>query len=105
MTPIGEALVNRTRRQMHNRKIVRLRFFAVAILAASAVAPVALSQSADRPWMNTNLSPEERADLVLKQMTLEEKLSLLTGMGWRTIRSGPCRLRSSPMAARDTLRG
>jgi beta-glucosidase len=31
--------------------------------------------------MNTNLSPEERADLVLKQMTLEEKLSLLHGNG------------------------
>jgi hypothetical protein len=49
MTPIGEALVNRTWRQMHNRKIGHLRFFVVAILAASAAAPVALSQSADRP--------------------------------------------------------
>jgi beta-glucosidase len=66
---------------MHNRKIGHLRFFVIAILAASAAAPVALSQSADRPWMNTNLSPEERADLVLKQMTLEEKLSLLHGNG------------------------
>jgi Fibronectin type III-like domain len=68
MTPIGEALVKGAWRQMHNRKIVRLRFFAIVILAASAAAPVALSQSADRPWMNTNLSPEERAELVLKQI-------------------------------------
>jgi beta-glucosidase len=35
----------------------------------------------DRPWMNPNLSPEERADLVLKQLTLEEKIALLHGNG------------------------
>lgn len=73
--------MNRTWRQMHNRKIGHLRFFVIVILAASGAAPVALSQSADRPWRNTSLSPEERADLVLKQMTLEEKLSLLHGNG------------------------
>jgi beta-glucosidase len=66
---------------MYNRKISPLSFFVIAVLAASAAASVALAQSADRPWMNTNLSPEERADLVLKQMTLDEKLSLLHGNG------------------------
>jgi beta-glucosidase len=35
----------------------------------------------DRPWMNKGLSPEERADLVLKQMTLDEKIDLLHGNG------------------------
>jgi beta-glucosidase len=81
MTRIGGALVNSSWRHMYNRKISHLRFFAIVILAASSAAPVALSQSADRPWMNVNLSPEERADLVLKQMTLDEKLSLLHGNG------------------------
>ena len=33
------------------------------------------------PWMNKNLTPDERADLVLKQMTLDEKISLLHGNG------------------------
>ena len=33
------------------------------------------------PWMNPSLSPDERADMVLKQMTLDEKLSLLHGNG------------------------
>ncbi len=40
----------------------------------------------DRPWMNTSLSADERADLVLKQMTLDEKIALLHGNsmpGWR----------------------
>jgi beta-glucosidase len=35
----------------------------------------------DRPWMNKSLSPDERADLVLKQMTLDEKIGLLHGNG------------------------
>ncbi len=33
------------------------------------------------PWMNKGLPPEKRAELVLQQMTLEEKLSLLHGEG------------------------
>jgi beta-glucosidase len=34
--------------------------------------------------MNTSLSPDERADLVLKEMTLEEKVALLHGVGMPT---------------------
>lgn len=33
------------------------------------------------PWMNPTLSPDERADMVLKQLTLDEKISLLHGTG------------------------
>src|SRR5581483_5870617 len=36
---------------------------------------------ADHPWMNTMLSPDERADLVLREMTLDEKIDLLHGNG------------------------
>ncbi len=36
---------------------------------------------AEMPWMNKSLSPDERADLVLKQMTLDEKIGLLHGNG------------------------
>src|SRR6266566_336749 len=32
----------------------------------------------DWPWMNTSLSPDERAALILAQMTLEEKVDMLT---------------------------
>lgn len=34
---------------------------------------------ASKPWMNTKLSAEERTRLVLKEMTMDEKLSLLMG--------------------------
>ena len=39
------------------------------------------SRSPNRPWMNTQLSPDERADLVLKEMTLDEKIDLMHGQG------------------------
>jgi beta-glucosidase len=37
--------------------------------------------NASRPWMNTSLSPDQRAAMVLKEMTLDEKISLLHGTG------------------------
>ena len=33
------------------------------------------------PWMNTTLSPDERADLLVKELTLDEKITLLHGTG------------------------
>ncbi len=35
-----------------------------------------------RPWMNAALSPDIRADLVIKEMTLDEKIQLVHGIGW-----------------------
>jgi beta-glucosidase len=51
---------------------------AVGIISATSVL---VAQDTDRPWMNSKLSPEERAELALKQMTLDEKLALLHGNG------------------------
>ncbi|MGP8252543.1 MAG: glycoside hydrolase family 3 N-terminal domain-containing protein, partial [Terracidiphilus sp.] len=50
----------------------------MGVVLGASVAP---AQNHNRPWMNPKLSPEERADLVLKQMTLDEKLALLHGNG------------------------
>jgi beta-glucosidase len=61
-----------------------LLFFAVVgLISAACFAPAQnpAPTDADRPWMNPQLSPEERADLVLKQLTLEEKIALLHGNG------------------------
>jgi beta-glucosidase len=44
---------------------------------------------ADRPWMKKTLSPDERAGLVLKQLTLDEKLQFLHGNGMRDWRDKP----------------
>src|SRR5579863_1660073 len=53
----------------------------IAALALISAASIAAAQNSDRPWMNPSLSPEKRADLVLKQLTLDEKLALLHGNG------------------------
>ncbi|HXJ86881.1 MAG TPA: glycoside hydrolase family 3 C-terminal domain-containing protein [Candidatus Binatia bacterium] len=52
----------------------------VAIGIISSVT-LARAQNTDRPWMNPKLPPEQRAELVLKQMTLDEKLALVHGNG------------------------
>jgi len=69
---------------MQTNKLSRFHRWAVFVLAGTMgllAAGSVIAQNANRPWMNSSLSPEERADLVLKQMTLEEKIALLHGNG------------------------
>ena len=59
---------------MYNRRSsFQVLLSVAAIFAASAGPTIAFAQSSDRPWMNPGLPPEERAELVLKQMTLDGK--------------------------------
>lgn len=54
--------------------------FAAAIFCISL--PHSLAQShSSHPWMNSSLSPDERASMVVKEMTLGEKITLLHGTG------------------------
>src|ERR1700752_2439771 len=74
ISPVGK--------QMQNRKFgFYLLCTVIAALGTITTTSVATAQVADRPSMNPKLSPEERADLVLKQLTLDEKLALLHGNG------------------------
>ncbi len=61
----------------------RLSFFLgiIALITVTSVLSQLAAQDTARPWMNPGLSPEERADMVLKQLTLDEKLALLHGNG------------------------
>jgi beta-glucosidase len=63
----------------------RLQLWTVGALAGSicliAAVGSVMAQNASQPWMNSSLPPEERATLVLKQMTLDEKIALLHGNG------------------------
>jgi beta-glucosidase len=54
--------------------------FVCAALSPSS-AQTGLQATSSRPWMKASLSAEERASLVLKEMTLDEKISLLHGTG------------------------
>ncbi len=43
---------------------------------------------AGHPWADSSLSPDQRADLVLKELTLAEKIQLVHGIGWGPLREG-----------------
>src|SRR6516165_1967586 len=69
-------------RQMQNQ--TRGRFLLLSVITAITILSGTsnlVAQNTNRPWMNSALSPAERADLVLKQLTLDEKLALLHGNG------------------------
>ncbi|SIT83478.1 glycoside hydrolase family 3 C-terminal domain-containing protein [Microbacterium sp. RU33B] len=61
----------------------RLVWMGAAVLAAViAVGPVAPAVAAvDDPWMDTSLSPDQRAELLVDVLTLEEKVTLLIQSG------------------------
>ena len=40
------------------------------------------------PWMNAALDPDTRADMMVKAMTLDEKIQLVHGAGWGVLRPG-----------------
>ena len=73
-----------------------------AVLAAASSGCIAAQaqtnpDTANRPWSNKALSPDERADMVLGQMTLDEKIQMVHGAGWGVLRAG------APIPARSNF--
>jgi beta-glucosidase len=77
--------------------LARLRI--AALLTTFALAPCipqsallaqapAASPAAGKPWMNPSLDPDTRADLMIHEMTLDEKIQLVHGIGWGVLRGG-----------------
>ncbi len=60
--------------------------FAVEAGAQQNAQPTAANAS--QPWSNRALDPDTRADLMEKQMTLDEKIQLVHGIGWGVLRPG-----------------
>jgi len=80
---------------MRNRRVSP--FSLLSIIAAIGIIFLACNahaQDTARPWMNPALSPENRAELALEQLTLDEKLALLHGGGtahnqsWEVLTNG-----------------
>jgi beta-glucosidase len=63
--------------------LVMIVFFAITItiLRDRGFRTLALGQSMNHPWMDKTLTPDRRAELVLKEMTLDEKIDLVHGQG------------------------
>ncbi|HXI47096.1 MAG TPA: beta-glucosidase [Steroidobacteraceae bacterium] len=53
-----------------------------AVIAYGTCISQQTTTPASRPWMNPSLAPDLRADMVLKQLTLDEKIQLVHGIGW-----------------------
>ena len=63
------------------------------MLTCAGIAQTA--KPADQPWMNKALDADARADLMVKAMTLDEKIQMVHGSGWGVLREG------DPVAARN----
>jgi beta-glucosidase len=59
------------------------RLVSLCLAVAGFLTAVGVAQSGNKyhPWMNKSLSPDERAAMVVKEMTLDEKISMLHGTG------------------------
>ena len=75
-------------------------FFVALALVSFGPSPAHAQTKPDiskMPWMNKSLSPDERANLVLGQMTLDEKIQMVHGAGWGVLRPG------APLPARSNF--
>ena len=64
------------------------RFAFVLVLAALLLAQPAKPPKVQGPWLDKTLPPDQRADLLIAQMTLDEKIQLVHGTGWGAMRPG-----------------
>jgi beta-glucosidase len=82
-----------------SRTVTTLSVFAALALTSLGTTSHAQAKpdTAKMPWMNKTLSPDQRADLVLGQMTLDEKIQMVHGAGWGVLRAG------DPLPARSNF--
>ena len=69
---------------MYRRLAFSLVLASALLIAATAFAQFpGMGAPKHYPWSDKSLSPDQRADLVIQQMTLDEKIQLLHGPGWQ----------------------
>jgi beta-glucosidase len=79
------------RRTLPLKVLSAAAFLFVTVVVAGipqTIAAQSPKQTAAMPWMDRSLSPDQRAGLVLAQMTPAEKLQLVHGIGWGVLRAG-----------------
>jgi beta-glucosidase len=68
-----------------SRLVIWLLSFSLLSLGVEAQ-KVVHPKASDLPWMNSKLSPDQRADMVIAAMTFDEKLQLVHGIGWGVLK-------------------
>lgn len=64
-------------------------FATTLLLVTSGVyAQTPKASATPQAWMNASLTPDQRADLVITELTLAEKIQLVHGVGWGSLRDG-----------------
>jgi beta-glucosidase len=74
-----------------SRLVVCAAVLATLVPFSVSTAPAQSQQQPSRahhPWDDKSLSPDQRADMVIKEMTLDEKIQLVHGTGWGALREG-----------------
>jgi beta-glucosidase len=72
---------------MSIRKVARMVVGSIGVAVMVVGAGVAQKpKPVEGPWMNTALDADARADLMVKAMTLDEKISMVHGSGWGVLR-------------------
>jgi beta-glucosidase len=61
---------------------------AVFLIAGAMFGSQQAATQPSPPWMNPSRSPDERADMVIQQLTLDEKIQLVHGIGWGPLKAG-----------------
>ena len=72
---------------MQNRSLTTLPALLLAIPTLLLAQPPT-PPKVQGPWMDKTLPPDKRADLLVAQMTLDEKIQLVHGTGWGAMRPG-----------------
>lgn len=67
---------------------MRTMVVAAVLLSSAAVSVFAQTPVPQRPWMNKALTADQRADLVVHELTMAEKIQLVHGIGWGPLREG-----------------
>src|SRR6202030_638066 len=67
--------------QRPSQNLCLLSFLLVIIFNLLLSLAAAQSNGKSHPWLNSTLSPDERASLVVKEMTLDEKIQMMHGTG------------------------
>src|SRR5258708_24647374 len=56
--------------------------FAILLITHATCSSQQAAAQPSRPWMDASLPPDPRADMVVEQLTLDEKIQLVHGIGW-----------------------